>query len=64
MRNNMVSLEELQALLREEGRDRKPLGRMPMQRWSLLSLWALRLYVVAMFLLFGVKFLQMAGIIG
>lgn len=64
MRKRTVSLEELNALLEEEGRVLQPLGRMAMQRWTLIALWGLRFYVVAMLLLFALKFLQMAGLLG
>jgi len=64
MRNPTVSLEELNALLAEEGRVSQPLGRMAMQRWMLFALWGLRFYVVAMLLLFVLRFVQMAGLLG
>lgn len=64
MRNPTVSLEELNAVLAEEGRINQPLGRMAMRRWTLIALWGLRFYVVAMLFLFAFKFIQMAGLLG
>jgi len=64
MRNLTVSQEELNAVLAEEGRAHQRLGRMAMQRWTVIALWGLRFYVVAMLLLFTLKFLQMAGLLG
>lgn len=64
MRNTTVSLEELNEVLAEETRTHLPLGRMEMRRWTVIALWGLRVYVVALLAVFALKFLQMAGLIG
>ncbi len=55
--------EELREVLPEAQRERKPLGRMPLRRATLVALWALRVYVVLMLGLIGLTFLQMAGVV-
>ena len=64
MGENVLIRDELREVLDEARRGNKPLGRMVMHRLTLVSLWILRSYVVVMTLLIGLKFLQMAGIVG
>lgn len=56
--------EELAPVIEEVRRERPPLGRMPLRGWTRLAVWILRLYVIVMLILVGMKFLQMAGTLG
>lgn len=53
--------DELRAMLAESNPTREPLGPMRLGRGAKLALWGLRLYVLGMLGLVGLKFLQMAG---
>jgi hypothetical protein len=53
--------DEFAQALDEAQRSHQPMGRMVMNRWTLLSLWALRFYVVIMLGLIALKFLQLAA---
>lgn len=62
--NALYRDEELREVLAETQRVKQPLGRMPLRRWTLAALWVLRLYVATMIVLIGLKFLQLAGLVG
>lgn len=64
IRTELLVREELSEVLPEAHREKKPLGRMPLRRWTSVSLWVLRFYVLVMLGLVGLKFLQMAGVTG
>ncbi len=55
--------EQIEAALCDVIRADMPLGRMPLNRWALVSLWALRFYVLVMLLLVVFKFIQSAGVL-
>jgi|GEM_PF-4796164 len=64
MKTDLLIREDLYDVLPEADRAKMPLGRMGLGRWTAVSLWVLRIYVLVMLGLIGLKFLQMAGVTG
>jgi len=64
MKHELLKHEELRKAMDEAQRGNKPLSKVPMNRWTALSLWVLRLYILVTLGLIGFKFVQMAGFVG